>query len=398
MSTRASDGLRLLAVCNYPSERRPALQVFVRAILRQLTTLGVEVTVLAPESLWNLAKAATGFGLARRFERQGGIAVHRPRYLSFSTIALPVGGKTRSWSVNAHSGAVLREARRLAGPFDLCMGHFLYPHGFGAAEIGEALGIPAMLSLGESSFRRYEAAFDHKDIASLLTRFAGVVTNSEPLKEKIQGYGLPTEKIRVFPNGVNEDLFYPRDRHAARRLCQLPQERPIVAFVGQFVERKGPSRVLDAIRSRPEIGAVFLGYGPHLPRGPQVLFQGAVPHEQVPLWLCAADMLVLPTLDEGCSNAVLEALFCGLPIVSSDLPFNRAIVDEEVALLVDPSDVAALRSAVSTLIDDPDRRAAMSKAALGRSQHFRLADRAQRMLAYLRTLSRRSVLADPPSQ
>ena len=387
MNADTNDHLRLLTIGNYPSDNRPAHQVFVRALLREMVAMCVDVSVVAPEPMWNLVKAKTGFRLAPRFERRDGIPVHRPRYLTYSTIASSLGSGTRSWSVNAHVRAVLREAKKLSGPFDLCYGHFLYPQGFAAAEVGDALGIPAVVSLGESSFSRYENAFDRDDISRLLGRFAGVIANSPMIKEHcVQNYGLPEEKVRVFPNGVNEQHFYPRDRQLARQACGLPLDRPIVVFVGQLIERKGPLRVLEAIRSRPEIGAVFLGDGPQAPKGAQVLYQGSVPHEQIPLWLSAADMFVLPTLDEGCSNAILEALFCGLPVVSSDLPFNRGVIDEHVALLVDPRDVRALGQAIATLVDHPERRAEMSRAALRRSQSFHLADRASRILAFLQDI------------
>jgi glycosyltransferase involved in cell wall biosynthesis len=382
-----SNPLRLLAVGNYPSDNKPVHQVFVRALLRELMSLCVEVTVLAPEPVWNLVKAKTGFRLAPRFETRDGIPVHRPRYMTYSTIAAPLGGRTRSWSVNAHVRTVLHAAGKLRGEFDLCYGHFLYPQGLAAAELGDALGIPAVLSLGESSFSRYEGAFGRKEIGRLLGRFAGVIANSSAIKDRcVQDYGLPESRIRVFPNGVNERLFYPRDRRLARAQCGLPLDRPIVAFVGQLIERKGPLRVLEAIRARPEIGAIFLGDGPQAPRGQQVLYQGVAPHEQIPLWLSAADIFVLPTLDEGCSNAILEALCCGLPIISSDLPFNRDIVDARTARLVDPRDVNAIAQAVTSLVDDPERRAEMRRAALRRSQSFRLSERAGRILEYLRAL------------
>jgi glycosyltransferase involved in cell wall biosynthesis len=386
MSGASDDRLRLLAVCHYPSDRRPVDQVFVRATLRELTRLGVEVTVVAPESLLNLAKPAAGFRLAPLFQRRDGIAVYRPRYLSFAGLGLPTGGNTQRWTVHAHSAAAARQVRSLPWRVDLAFGHFLYPHGSSAATIGDRLGIPSVLSLGESSFRRYQSAFGDQDMRSLFARFAGVVANSEQLKERALGYGVPAAKVQVLPNGVNEELFHPRDREAARRQCGLPLDRPIIAFLGQFIERKGPLRVMEAIRARPDIGAVFLGHGPQAPSGPQVLFRGTVPHEHVPAWLSAADVLVLPTMDEGCSNAVLEALSCGLPVVSSDRPFNRAIIDEQVAVLVEPTDAAALRRAVVGLVDEPDRRAVLSRAALDRAQRFRLADRAQRMKAYLSSI------------
>jgi glycosyltransferase involved in cell wall biosynthesis len=104
------------------------------------------------------------------------------------------------------------------------------------------------------------------------------------------------------------------------------------------------------------------------------------------MWLSAADVFVLPTLKEGCSNSVLEALFCGLPIVSSDLPFNHTILDDQVAILADPYDVRAITQAIVSLIDSPERRQEMGEAALRKSKSFRLADRASNVLAFLQGL------------
>jgi len=381
---RARDPLRLLAMCNYPSEARPALQVFVRALLLELRGLGVDITVIAPEPLSSLAKRETGFSLAPAREKRDGLPVHRPRYVALSAIGLPFGLHTARWGSTSYTRAVVREVERSGKSYDLAFGHFLYPHGRAAAEIATRLGIPAVVSLGESSFARYESAYDAEEIGQLLRRFSGVISNSELIKDRcVRDFGLAPERARVFPNGVNEEVFAPIDKASARKRCGLPQDRPIVISVGSFIERKGPLRILEAIRSRPEIGAVFLGSGPQVPTGDQVLFQGSVKHEEVPTWLSAADVFVLPTLDEGCSNAVLEALFCGLPVVSSDLPFNHGILNEQVSVLVDPLDVGALGRAVISLTDDATRREGMSYAALGHARSFRLTDRARRILGFL---------------
>jgi glycosyltransferase involved in cell wall biosynthesis len=241
--------------------------------------------------------------------------------------------------------------------------------------------------LGESDFGRYETIYSRHNICQLLDRFTGVISNSPLITERcVERYGLPETRIRTFPNGVDGERFYPRNRDVARQRCRLPDDRPMVAFVGHFIERKGPLRVLEAIRSRPEIGAVFLGRGPQVPRGSQVLFQGEVTHEEVPIWLSAADLFVLPTLNEGCSNAILEALSCGLPVVSSDLPFNKGILDEQVSILVDSHNVEALGQAIFSLVDDHERRNAMGRAALRRAKAFSLTERAQKILAFLETL------------
>lgn len=378
---------RILAICNYPSASRSVHQVFVRVFLRELAAQGADLTVLALEPIWNMARSGASFRLAPRAERRDGLAIYRPRYLTYSTWTLPWLRPTPSLTVNAYVRTALRQARALGQRFDLCFAHFLYPHGQAAADVAATLGVPAVVSLGESSFDRYERMFDRAQIAGLLARFAAVITNSEPLKQRcVERYGVPAERIRVFPNGVDLQHFQPRDRAQARRECGLPPDRPIVISVGQLVERKGPLRVLKAIEQRPEIGAVFLGQGPQAPKGAQVLYQGAVPHEQVPAWLSAADLFVLPTLDEGCSNALIEAMACGLPIVSSDRPFNYGVLDPQMSELVDPQDVQAIGAAIRGLLDNPARRAAMANAARARAQSFQLAARAEHVLQLLDTL------------
>jgi glycosyltransferase involved in cell wall biosynthesis len=112
-----------------------------------------------------------------------------------------------------------------------------------------------------------------------------------------------------------------------------------------------------------------------------------VPHEDVPVWLSAADLFVLPTLDEGCSNALLEALACGLPVVTSDRPFNRAVVDESVARLVEPRDPAAIGAAIAALVDRPEERAKLAGAALAHARAFSLERRAARIHALLRAVA-----------
>lgn len=379
--------LRILAICNYPSETRPAHQVFVRALLMEMRSLGAEITVIAPESHWNRAKTGTGFRLPPERDDRDGLTIRRPRYLTYSNIRLPFGGHTSRWGNAAYARSALRQARTLTGGFDFCLGYFLYPQGQAAARIGAALGIPAVVSLGESTFGRYESAYNRHEISRLFGSLAGVIANSPLLRDRcVENYGLTPEQLRVFPNGVDEALFHPHDRGEARRKLGLPQDRPILIFTGQFIERKGPLRVLKAVQSRPDIGAVFLGYGPQAPRGPQVLHQGPVPHDQVPLWLSAADLFVLPTLNEGFSNAILEALACGLPVISSDLPFNHGLLDEQVAILLDPQDPEALRAAITMLVDCPDRRKAMSQAARVRAGAFSLTSRARGILEYLETL------------
>ena len=189
--------IRLLAVGRYASDARPSHQPFVRALLMELAAQGVEVTVVAPEPLAGLLKRSSGHRLAPVTEMRDGIPIHRPRYLGYSAVRLPLLGSTRRLSDRAYRRAALRAALGLGQRFDLCYGHFLYPHGAAALAIGRRLGIPAIVSLGESSFARYEAGYDTETISRLLRRFDGVIANSPELSERCTGiHGVPASAVR----------------------------------------------------------------------------------------------------------------------------------------------------------------------------------------------------------
>lgn len=81
-------------------------------------------------------------------------------------------------------------------------------------------------------------------------------------------------------------------------------------------------------------------------------------------YLNAADFFVLPTLAEGCCNAIIEALACGLPVISSNLPFNDDILDENNSIKINPMDIQALRESMTMLIEDELLRNRLSDGAL----------------------------------
>ena len=78
----------------------------------------------------------------------------------------------------------------------------------------------------------------------------------------------------------------------------------------------------------------------------------------------AADVFVLPTLAEGCCNAILEAMACGLPIISSNLPFNWDILNDKNSILIDPNNINQIADAIQRLRDSPKLRSEMSEEAL----------------------------------
>ena len=194
---------------------------------------------------------------------------------------------------------------------------------------------------------------------------------------------MPAEKIAVFPNGVDSSRFHPRDRRMMRRKHALPEDKFIVAFVGHFDHRKGSRRVERAVKGLDDVGVIYLGQGGMAPTADNTLFAGSVPHDLVPEWLGAADAFVLPTLAEGCCNTIVEAMACGLPVVTSDREFNDDLVDNATSIRIDPLDLQAIRQAVIALKDDAALRQRLATAAVERAAELDIDSRARRIGAWL---------------
>jgi glycosyltransferase involved in cell wall biosynthesis len=175
------------------------------------------------------------------------------------------------------------------------------------------------------------------------------------------------------------------DKKQCRSQLGLPQDGFIIAFVGWFIERKGPLRVAKAIKQIPgkPVYSLFIGKGEQVPDCENILFKGTMPHDKVPIYLNAADVFVLPTLHEGCCNAVVEAMACGLPIISSDLPFNRDVLDSSNSILIDPNCIDEISQAICLLRDDLKLRSVLAEGALKRSELLTIDRRARAIVEFI---------------
>lgn len=388
-ATREAEPLRTWVLTHhYPSPLEPNRGTFVRALVRQWVASAPErirLAVLAPEAIYS--RSAGGF---RRDRRAPASATEpelvRPVFPSFS--AQRLGAFSTAWlTLRSFAWAAKRGAPQLSFDPELIYAHFLFPAAWTASRMAARRGVPVVAAIGESDLDTWETHFGRDELSATARAMHGLVCVSETNREACLALGVDDRRILVAPNAVDVDLFSPGDRERARQRLGLPQDRPIVAFTGHFVERKGPLRLLEALRSRPDTGAVFIGAGAQRPEGDPVLFAGPQQHGQVVEWLRAADLFVLPTLAEGSPNAVLEAMACGLPIVSSDIPALRETVPPEAGRLVDPLDVPALAAAIGALLDDADLRRSMGRAGRARAESFSLENRADRILGWLRGLA-----------
>jgi glycosyltransferase involved in cell wall biosynthesis len=178
----------------------------------------------------------------------------------------------------------------------------------------------------------------------------------------------------TIPNGVDTERFTPGDRLAARRELGLPENAKIVLFVADYVsdQRKGFPvllKALEQMRSEPDLFILTLGaQATALPNIPN----RSLGRINDPLVLAsayrAADLFVVPSLQDNLPNTVLEAMSSGLPVIgfrAGGIP--DMIVDGETGRLADSGDSSELARAISQLLGTPGRRRAMGHAARRRA-------------------------------
>jgi glycosyltransferase involved in cell wall biosynthesis len=199
---------------------------------------------------------------------------------------------------------------------------------------------------------------------------AHIVTTGEAVRRQLAGeIGVPLERMTSVPTGIDLARFVPGDAAAARERLGLPQ-RPTLGVIATLRAWKGHVHLFDALAAQ---GAAWEGWqvlvvggGPdravleeHVNRSglaAMVRFTGH--QEDVVPWFQALDLFVLPSYgDEGVPQAIMQAMACGIPVVSTTVGAIPEAVEGGVSgLLVEPASPAALAAALGTLRDSVELR------------------------------------------
>jgi len=190
--------------------------------------------------------------------------------------------------------------------------------------------------------------------------------------------GVRPDRVAVVPNGIEPATADLRDRRRLRRALGLDEEDVLFLYLGRLHREKGPDVLLQALEPLHRDAAagwmaVLVGDGPERkavaaalaskPWGARVRSTGA--RSRVGPWLDAADVLVLPSREEGMPVAAIEAMMRGRPVAGTRVGGTPEVVrDGETGLLVPPEDPQALAAILLRLLEDaPARRALGARAA-----------------------------------
>jgi glycosyltransferase involved in cell wall biosynthesis len=206
---------------------------------------------------------------------------------------------------------------------------------------------------------------------------AGIITRSHALAERLNQAGVPADRLRTVHNGVETDFFRPGDQPSARRALDLPVDNRIILYVGNLLPIKNPGLLLDAfsrLDEKPrlvyvgdgELRAQLLQQARHLGLVDRVHFMGNLAPEHVVRHMQAADVLAVPSRNEGLPNVLREAFACGLPVVAADVGGIREIVTENwLGTLVPSENPEALAAALASRLGQAPETARIRRHAEG---------------------------------
>ena len=367
----------------YPNEADPASYVFVRNIIWELADSGKNVSVISPIHFYTKNLKRIPVKLIEKTFSGNNVFVFFPRYFYIPGVRLHLALLSLInlfFYRSACKKAILNENIQV----DCFYGHFIHRAGMCACRLGEIFCKPSFVAYGESSDWTIHNAGGVKHVRQALKNVNGVIAVSTKNKEYLMTNSIcDCSKIGLFVNGVQLDKFYPRNKLDARAMFGFDNNTFIIAFVGHFIERKGIIQLSEAAIGIKNTGVIYAGKGELSPTGSNTLFKDFVSPDKMPYFLSAADVFVLPTKNEGCANAILEALACGLPVISSDLPFNYDVLDESCSILVDPNSIDEIRNAILKLKNDKNLREELSQGALEKSKGFSLTKRAENISQFM---------------
>lgn len=369
----------------YPVEGYP-VNTFLEQLVSAIAKMGIECYVIAPYSRTHdkfTGKNYFAKPISSRCYDGNNVKVFCPRMLTPTSKRI-LGIPFSKIFLKEFQNKVEKTLKKNRINPDVLYAHFIKPSGLAVADIGRKYGVSSFVAYGESSLNLI-SGFDKDFLEERLSNLSGVVAVSTKNKIDLSNSGIVEEsKIEVFPNAIDNAVFRKLDKHKVRMELGFSQEDFIVAFTGHFINRKGSRRLSDALEQLPGVKSIFIGSGEEPPTCEGVLFQGRLNHVDVCKYLNAADVFVLPTLAEGCCNAIIEAMACGLPIISSNLPFNDDILDDSCSIRINPENVNEIKNAILKIRKNPEMRLKMSNAALVKAESLNINERAQRIVDFIR--------------
>jgi teichuronic acid biosynthesis glycosyltransferase TuaC len=343
----------------YPWPDDPVASIFVRTQAQALSRLGASVTVVAPTPAvpWPMSRMRARwlrYTTMPRSMRDGDVLVIRPRYPGVP------GEPSWAWPDRAIAAAAWRTRRQWSDATAI-HGHFAVT-GLAAWRVARRARLPFYLTFHGDDMNSWPDRHPERvaDLRAAVSDARGVFAVSEALAKRVcEVTGVVATPLPLGSDHASIDRAS-LPRAEARRLLGLPEDKLIVLYVGYLLREKGVRELVDAMlgMGNPFI-AVFVGTGPEHGYGAADLrapgrlrFEGPRPHDEVVRYMCAADVLVLPSYGEGLPTVLVEAGSVGLPVVASAVGGIPQLLGTDRGTLLPEVSSVAIASAIAALTAD----------------------------------------------
>lgn len=244
---------------------------------------------------------------------------------------------------------------------DIIHGHYLFPAGAAAVEVGKKYGITTYVTAhGSDMFELYKKqSFMRGSIKKILKNADHILAVSNALKDEIIATGVDgiENKIDLCWNSVDVNKFNENPDDSFRKELNL-SDKPVVLFVGNIIKRKNVYLLIEAKKhSNNDYQLVIVGDGPLLnglkekvqkENISDVFFTGS--RNDVEKIIPSCDVLVLPSFSESFGLVLIEALACGKPVIGSKVGGIQEIITPQVGLLINPHDDKTVVSAIDKIL------------------------------------------------
>lgn len=238
----------------------------------------------------------------------------------------------------------------------------------------------------------------------LLPRTTRLVGNSQSVVDFYREQGATAEQLVCIPNGIDPQPLPRIDRPAMLQQLGFPADAFVAMYIGRLAKQKRVQDLIWAVETlrqmRPTLRLVIVGDGPERQAlesfacsvrcAEQIRFVG---HQPDPArWLALGDVSYLASSFEGMSNSLMEAMAAGKPVIATDIPPNRELIEPEVTgCLVKTGDTVGFMQYTRKIMDEPEFAARIGTAARERIEHeFSVARMVERYAALYDSLVPRS--------
>lgn len=251
--------------------------------------------------------------------------------------------------------------------FDLIHSHFTWSMGYVGARLKEKYNVPFIVTA--HGYDIYDLPFRDEEwrerIEYVLNSANYVITVSNSNLECIKKLDVKTP-VKVIPNGFRPDLFYPKNSEECKKILQLPSDKKAILAVGNLVEIKNHKYLIEAmnevVKHRKDVLCIIVGSGKlknklekqikKLKLEDHVKLVGGKTHDEIPIWMNACDIFVLPSLRESFGVVQIEAMACGKPVVATYNGGSEEIITSgDYGLLVKPANPEELAEKILIALD-----------------------------------------------